>query len=141
MRAVSVLKWADFSAVCVIAFSEGNRMRATILALLIAFAVTPAMAENIPATQAAQHVGETATVVGTLSGYRFRGPKRPTYWNIDGAYPNNAFTAVIKAEDVGKFPNMSPLIGKTVAITGTIELYDGKPEIVLKDISQVQIAP
>jgi len=122
-------------------------MRLAAIALLAALAVTPALtvtkalaADPIPATQATQHVGETATVVGVLNGYRFRGPKRPSYLNIDGEYPNNAFTAVIFAGDAGKFPNMKPLLGKTLAITGTIELHDGKPEIVLKDISQVQVA-
>ena len=116
-------------------------MRLSILALILALAATPVLAADpIPATQAAQHVGETATVTGVLNGYRFRGDKRPSYLNIDGEYPNNAFTAVIFPGDASKFPNMKPLLGKILAITGTIQLHDGKPEIVLKDISQVQVA-
>lgn len=121
-------------------------MRLTAIALLVALAATPALtvtqalaADPIPATEAAQHVGETVTVVGILNGYRFGGIKHPTYWNIDGAYPNNAFTALIPSRDASKFPNMKPLIGRKIAITGTIELYNGKPQIVLSDISQVQV--
>ena len=122
-------------------------MRLTAIALLAALAVTPVLVatpafagDPIPATQAAQHVGETVTVMGVLSGYRYRGSKRPTFWNIDGTYPNQALTAVIFAEDTGKFPNMKPVLGKTIMITGTIQLNEGKPEIILKDISQVQVA-
>jgi hypothetical protein len=116
-------------------------MRVSVLALTLALlTAVPAAAGSIPASEAAQHVGETATVVGVLSGYHYSGVKRPTFWNIDGAYPNNLFTVVIPASHVREFPNAKPLIGRTLAITGTIELYNGKPQIVLTDINQVQVA-
>ena len=115
-------------------------MRLSALALLFVLAAAPAVAaDTIPAADAAKHVGETGTVVGVLNGYHFGGQKKPTYWNIYGEYPNNSFTAVIFAEDVGKFPNVKPLIGKTLSITGTIQLHNGKPEIILKDVTQVQV--
>lgn len=109
-------------------------------AVVFAFAAEPAMAADpITTAEAAQHVGETATVVGVLNGYHHGGKKRPTYWNIDGAYPNNAFTVLIPSDDAYKFPNVGPLIGKKLAITGTIQLHDGKPQIVVEDLTQVQV--
>lgn len=118
-------------------------MRTTLaaaFAVLAALAAGPAAAADpITTGEAAQHAGENATVVGVLNGYHFGGKKRPTYWNIDGVYPNNAFTVLIPADVAYKFPNVGPLIGKKLAITGTIQLYDGKPEIVVKDLTQVQV--
>jgi hypothetical protein len=120
-------------------------MKLSCFALLLALVALPAAAADapvarIPASEAAQHVGETATVFGVLNGYRYNGVKRPTYWNIDGRYPDNLFTAVIPANHVREFPNAKPLIGRVLAITGTIELYNGKPQIVLTDMAQVQVA-
>jgi DNA/RNA endonuclease YhcR with UshA esterase domain len=57
---------------------------------------------------------------------------------MGGSYPDNAFTAVIFADDAGKFPNLSALNGKTVDITGPVQLYKGTPEILLKDAAQLK---
>lgn len=120
-------------------------MKLPCFALLFALAMLPAAAADapaarIPASEAAQHVGETTTVVGVLNGFHFGGRRQPTYWNIDGRYPDNLFTAVIPASHAGEFPNAKPLIGRVLAITGTIELFNGKPQIVLTNINQVQVA-
>ena len=114
-------------------------MRRLLLAILLTLA-TPAMAANIQAKDAAQHVGETATVVGVLSDVHKPDSGKLIQWEIGGAYPNNLLSAVIFKHDMGKFPDMTPMVGKTLAITGKIEMYHDKPEIVLKDITQVQIA-
>ena len=42
-------------------------MRMHFLALFLALAITPAAAETIQATDAASHVGQTATVEGVVS--------------------------------------------------------------------------
>ena len=79
-------------------------------------------------------------VVGVLSNVHKADSGKLIQWEIGGAYPNNAMTAVIFKHDMSKFPDMTPMVGKTLAITGKIELYHDKPEIVLKDITQVQVA-
>ena len=114
-------------------------MRIAPIALLIALVAAPASAANIAVADALAHVGETATVVGVLSHVHKTGSKT-VFWDFDGATPGTGFTAVIFRSDAGKFPDMTPMVGKTIAITGKIKLYDGKAEIVLNTIDQVKVA-
>ncbi|HXC57639.1 MAG TPA: hypothetical protein VNU97_20225 [Rhizomicrobium sp.] len=114
-------------------------MRISALAVLLALAATSAAAENVTVDDAAKHAGETATVVGRLS-HVHKTASQTTFWDFDGTAPGSSFTAVIFKHDGGAFPDMTPMVGKTLAITGKIEIYSGKPEIVLKTIGQVQVA-
>ena len=115
-------------------------MRRILLAFFLAVATPAAAADTIPAADAAKHVGETGTVVGVLSNVHKADSGKLIQWEIGGAYPNNLFSAVIFKHDMSKFPDLTPMVGKTLAITGKIEMYHDKPEIVLKDITQVQVA-
>lgn len=60
--------------------------------------------------------------------------------NLGGAYPNQKLTIVIKAEDHTKFKDAPDIYyaGKKVCVTGKQEMYNGKPEIVVTDPSQIQ---
>lgn len=114
-------------------------MRMSCLALLAVFAVAPAAAADVPAAQAAAHAGQTATVIGVLSNVH-TDAKQMTFLDIGGVYPDNAFSAVMFPKSGQPAPNFSPLVGKTVAITGEIKIYKGKPEIVLTSSDQVKVA-
>jgi DNA/RNA endonuclease YhcR with UshA esterase domain len=97
----------------------------------------PARAETFSPTQAAAHVGETITVKATVNEIH-TGRAGATFINMGGTYPDNAFTAVIFAGDRAKFPKAETLKDKTVEISGAVELYQGKPEIVLKSAEQLR---
>jgi hypothetical protein len=107
------------------------------LAAGLLLVATPAFAAIVYAADAGKYVGQTVTVEGvanvhiTASGM--------TFFNIGGSYPNNPFSAVILAGDAGKFGNVSSDSGRTVDVTGTIILYQGKPEIVLTAPSQLRV--
>jgi DNA/RNA endonuclease YhcR with UshA esterase domain len=45
---------------------------------------------------------------------------------------------VILAADAAKFPGVTSLNGKTVDVTGKVQLYKGKPEILLTDAAQIK---
>ena len=115
-------------------------MRTVILALLLALGATPAMAETIAAADAAAHVGQTVTVEGTVSLIH-QSAVGTVFLDIDGIYPANAFTAVILPADVAKFPEAFGLSGQKVDVTGTIQDYQGKPEIMLSTAGQLARAP
>lgn len=53
------------------------------------------------------------------------------------------FTAVIFASDFSKFPPQPEKYyeGKKVRVTGVIKKYQGKPEIILNNPSQIKIIP
>jgi DNA/RNA endonuclease YhcR with UshA esterase domain len=99
-------------------------------------------AAELTTQQAASHVGETATVCGTVASanYAVRTSRQPTFLNLDQAYPQQLFTILIWGTDRAKFgsPEVG-LMGKRVCATGLIESYKGKPEIVATDPRQLSV--
>jgi hypothetical protein len=97
-------------------------------------------AASLTTDEVAHHVGETATVCGNVASanYASHSKGQPTFLNLDKAYPNQTFTAVIWGSDRTKFGTPeSGLLGKQVCATGMIQLFRGRPEVVLHDPSQL----
>jgi hypothetical protein len=107
---------------------------------LIGFPATGRAASLTP-EEAASHVGETATVCGVVASttYAAQAPMAPTFLDLGKPYPNQIFTAVILGNDRSKFgmPENS-MREKTVCVTGEIFLYQGNPEIILHDPTQLR---
>jgi DNA/RNA endonuclease YhcR with UshA esterase domain len=99
----------------------------------IVFAQSP---PNYSPTEATKHVGETATVTGTVDGFHQSG-KGNMFLNMGGKYPNQAFTAFIPSGSAAQIPNAQQYEGRTITVSGKIALYKGKPEIVVTSPSQV----
>ncbi|MHB8578975.1 MAG: hypothetical protein ACYDA4_03830 [Ignavibacteriaceae bacterium] len=106
--------------------------------VFLLFTIISYSQNKIPASQAKNHIGENETVTGLDSQvYHSRGG---TYFlNIDGDYPGNTFTAIIFKSDVKKFKDIDSNVGKEVEVKGKIKEYNGKPEIILKSESQIEI--
>lgn len=105
------------------------------VALLLATSVG---ADGISPKQSSQHVGKQATVVGVVSQVS-TSSGGTTFINFGGRYPNHLFYAVIFKKHASKFQSVYSLQGKTVEITGTIELYKGKPQIIVSSPGQIQM--
>jgi hypothetical protein len=115
-------------------------MRAFGVAIVLALITVPVLAaEMIKPEEAPAHVGQKVTVEGIISDVHHAKSGRATFLNMGGRYPNNVFTGVIFADDASKFPNVDLLIGKTVGISGSIQDYHGRPEIILNDAGQIKI--
>ena len=68
----------------------------------------------------------------------FTSPAKATSFLImGGKYANQAFTAFIPSAGASQFSNPQQYEGKTVAVSGKIALYRGKPEIVVTNVSQI----
>jgi len=93
-----------------------------------ALAETPVVAP----VDAAQHVGKEVVVEGVVVQVSVSTPSEPIYLNFGARYPKHVFAAVVFA-DAGKWE------GKKVRVTGTVQLYRGKPEIVLNDPAQLAL--
>lgn len=90
--------------------------------------------------QALAHLGETATVVGTVASI-FRSEGGNLYINFGADYPRQSFTAVALAP-VGSWANgLDSLVGKRIGVRGEIVSYKGRVEIVLKGSDQIVAAP
>lgn len=124
-----------------------KRIKTALLALALcissfvqAIPANPVTDKTLTASEAKDHIGEKATVCGTVASTRYaassKGP--PTFVNIDKPYPNQVFTILIWGEDLPKF-NVKPSTweGKWVCATGTISSYRGVPEIVAKSPDQI----
>jgi hypothetical protein len=96
--------------------------------------------ETLTAEDAAKHVGENATVCGVVASahYAARSAGQPTFLNLDRSYPNQIFVAVVFGNDRTKFGEPERLQGKQVCVTGSIQLYRGTPEIILRDPRQLE---
>jgi DNA/RNA endonuclease YhcR with UshA esterase domain len=91
---------------------------------------------NYTAVEAAKHLGETATVTDKVDGVA-QSARGHIFLNMGGKCPNYAFTAFIPAASAALFSRPQQYEGRTVAVSGKIILYKGKPEIVVNSPSQI----
>lgn len=113
---------------------------ALLFASLLSIPVSGAAAATLSPQQAHDHVGQTATVCGsiTTASYRSNLPFQPTFLNFGQPYPNQLATIVILGQDRAKFgvPE-ADLNGKRICVTGFIRLFGGKPQIVVSEPNQI----
>ncbi len=98
---------------------------------------------SISADNAYKYIGEIKTVCGKVESafYSYRSNGKPTFLNIDEAYPNNEFMIVIWDDDRYKF-NPKPekkYLKEKICVTGKIIMYKGTAEIVVINPNQIEI--
>ncbi len=90
--------------------------------------------------EAAAHVGETATVVGVVVSVH-RSKAGNVFLNFGADYPNQVFSGAVLNPSDPKLEHLEGLAGKRVAVKGVIQLYKGRPEIVIQQVGQIQVQP
>lgn len=116
-----------------------------LLKLLSAYAGTVAAAEaaasvsigTIPFSEAPKHVGQTASVTGTLVS-AYTSASGTVFLDFCKSYKTCPFSGVIFADDVKAFGDLSKYEGRAITVTGRISSYQGRAEIVLSDRSQLR---
>ena len=109
----------------------------SVAALNGTFADQPA---PIADTDAAAHVGQVATVDGLVANV-YVSSKGNCFLDFENAYPNEVFSGVVFAPSAAQFGDLNIYRGKRVQITGQIQFYKGKPEIILDSPNQLRLAP
>jgi hypothetical protein len=113
------------------------------VAFVSATSATPTLAQHkLTAPEAKEHIGEMATVCGTVASAHFaeRTRGQPTFLNLDKSYPNQIFTILIWGNHREKFGSPENRYqDKRVCVTGAIKGYRGVPEIVADEPSQIVI--
>ena len=99
-------------------------------------AAAPVSAGTIDYTEAPAHIGEYASVRGTLVD-AYTSASGTVFLDFCKSYKTCPFSGVIFADDAKQFGDLSRLAGQTVTLTGKISSYQGKAEIVLSDPSQL----
>ncbi len=107
----------------------------TFIALLLLS--TFASAACISIQEAAKSIGQTACVTGKV--LKVSQIKSGMYFlDFCENYRDCPFTVVVFPKDVPNVGDVKQLEGKTIEITGKIEEYRGRAEIILKDKKQLK---
>jgi micrococcal nuclease len=94
----------------------------------------------VGACQAGNYYGREIIVEGKIAS-TYRSKTNTVFLNFEKPYPNQCFTGVIFSSDQYRFVEYPEkhYSDKTVRIRGIIKEYKGKPEIILKDPSQIEV--
>jgi DNA/RNA endonuclease YhcR with UshA esterase domain len=134
---------------------RGKRLYAAIaLLLIIPFAVfritgtldrsyrtvQSAPAAHFTDAEAIHHIGTHATVTGIVADVHAATSSMagPTFLDFGAPYPSETFTAVIFPRNRSRFGNLGDLEGKTVQVTGRIDRYRGRAEMILTSPDQLR---
>ncbi|MGH9556815.1 MAG: hypothetical protein ACRD2Y_13440 [Terriglobales bacterium] len=103
---------------------------------LVFFAGPAALAKCISIEEALKKVGDEACVRGTV--LQVNQTKSGTWFlNYCADYRKCPFTVVVFAKDLRDVGDVRMLAGKTIEVFGKIRLYDGRPEIILRNARQL----
>jgi DNA/RNA endonuclease YhcR with UshA esterase domain len=93
--------------------------------------------EIISTKKVSDYIGKTVTVEGYVADV----VKRPkvNYLNFDNKFPKHTFTVVIFPKDEENFEDLNTFKNKNVRAKGKIELYRGKPQIIVNSPEQINI--
>ena len=111
-----------------------------LLLLVFAFSARPLLSADellIDPGDGLNHIGERVSVSGLVVAV-FVSKRGNVFLNFGDKYPNQTFTGWVPAGmPLASDPSLKLLQGKTVKITGVIELYRGKPEIRITSKDQI----
>jgi len=110
--------------------------RTLLLFLIVTYSTLIYAQQKLSAQDAKNHIGENATVCGTVASEHFAGNTKgqPTFINLDEPYPRQIFTVLIWGSDRSAFGK----IPAKLCVTGTISAYRGVPEIIARTPSQIR---
>ena len=108
------------------------------LVALLCFAVPSLSASDcLPIHQTAEHIGETKCVTGKIVRVKV-GTKGVHFLDFCEDQMACPFSVVVFANDLKDVGDVRRLAGRTIEIRGALKLYDGRPEIILRRISQIE---
>lgn len=95
--------------------------------------------DGLTPEQAAQHVGERATVCGTIASSHYADTTggKPTFINLGQPWPHPIFTIVIWGNDRSRFTTSPEYWTGHLCVTGRIASYHGEPEIKVSSPEQI----
>jgi len=113
---------------------ELSWVHALLLFLLVPLSLSAS--DCIPIEEARQHVGETRCVIGKVIRVKL-GARGVHFLDFCEDQMACSFTVVIFSGDLKDVGDVRRLAGRTIEIRGAVKIYDDRPEIILKRISQI----
>lgn len=117
-----------------------------ILGLVLGLLVSAASfaQKEIKLEEVDKYVGDSVTLTGKVYGGRYfpNGEGAPTLLNLGAAYPNQLLTVVIRGTARKEFNGVPErdLLDQEIRVSGKVDLYKGKPQIVLYSAAQLSVA-
>jgi len=95
----------------------------------------------VDACEAGQYLGREIIVEGKVADAYCHSESNTVFLNFEEAYPEQCFTGVIFSSDLYKFVQHPEdyYLDKTIRIMGEVKNYQGRPEIILEDPSQIEV--
>ncbi|MEC4003641.1 hypothetical protein OX283_003135 [Flavobacterium sp. SUN052] len=110
--------------------------------LLLLFTFTSSFSqEKVSLNKIDQYEGKIVTICEKVQSTFLSKNSKTTMLNFGKPYPNQTFIITIFEKDLVNF-SYEPSIflkGKTVCVTGTVIIYKGMPEIIIKDEKDILI--
>jgi hypothetical protein len=120
----------------------GSDMRPLFAILGLLLCLISSSAEELPVikdSEAVRYIGKNVEVRGFVVSVT-TSPLGTALINFGRDYPNQTFAGFIEAgSKVGTDQRIATLQGKIISITGTIELYERKPEIKVMSLDQIKV--
>ncbi|WP_136798702.1 DNA-binding protein [Desulfosediminicola ganghwensis] len=113
-----------------------------LLVIAITLMATVASGQIIKANEANAYIGQKTTVCGFVasSKYSDKSTGRPTFLNFDKPFPRHDFTIVIWGNNRQYFGRPEKQYkGKDLCVTGQIESFKGKAQIVAERPSEIAV--
>jgi hypothetical protein len=113
-------------------------LKARLLVVVALLFAAPSLfaSDCVPIQEARQHVGQKQCVTGKV--LRVKASSSGVHF-LDFCEDQMAcpFTVVVFSHDLKDVGDVRRLAGRMIEIHGPVKLYDGRPEIVLRNISQI----
>ena len=94
--------------------------------------------ETISAADAGNYIGKKEVVCSEV--YEVKELSCVSFLDLGANYPDNPLTIVVFARDLGKFTSGLEISDhKNICVTGTIQEYKGKPEIIITSPQEITV--
>lgn len=118
-------------------------MKSMLFSLLLLLALGASAQTTVTLDEVKSHVGDSVTVTGKVFGVKYfpNGRSAPTLVNLGAAFPNQLLTVVIYEEQrkaMAAEPEKA-LADAEITVTGKVELYRDKPQIVIRTLEQLKM--
>jgi hypothetical protein len=96
---------------------------------------------TVSAYDADRYIGEFARIYGRVSEAWYNQETDEFLLYFGEPYPYQDFTVILSNRDARRFSRRPEryFTGKDIAVTGVVSVFDGKPEMVIKRRSQIDI--
>ncbi len=115
-------------------------MKKSIVVIALFFAVNSLIAQTkIPVDSASNYIGKNVTVCSQVFG--IKATEKVVLINLGAAYPASPLTIAILAKNFANFttPPEELYANKKLCVTGMVELFKGKTQIVVSKPEEIEV--